>query len=92
MGFPPATVPPDTAITQITSKFLSVVEEETTGEVRKLAAGRAKEFEVIDYVYVADEIRILHGRLAVPLRVSGPRATWSRLLPDPAFGLRSWRR
>lgn len=56
-----ATAPPDSAVTQITTKFLSVVEEETAGEIKKLMASRAKEFEVIDYVYVVDESRFLRG-------------------------------
>jgi magnesium transporter len=51
----------DSAITRITNKFLSVDEEETAGEIKKLVAERAKEFEVIDYVYIVDENRFLHG-------------------------------
>jgi magnesium transporter len=61
MSIAPATVPPDSAVTSITTKFLSVGEEETAGEIKKLIASRAKELEVIDYVYVVDENRFLHG-------------------------------
>ena len=61
MTIAPAAPPLDSAVTRITTKFLSVGEEETTGEIKKSMAGRAKEFEVIDYVYVVDENRFLRG-------------------------------
>jgi magnesium transporter len=51
----------DTVITRITNKFLSVSEEETAGGIKKLVADRAKELEVIDYIYIVDESRFLHG-------------------------------
>lgn len=56
---------PDSAITRITTKFLSVGEEETAGEIKKTIAARAKEFEVIDYVYVVDKSRFLHGVISL---------------------------
>ncbi len=51
----------NSAITRITNKFLSVSEEETAGGIKKLVADRAKELEVIDYIYIVDESRFLHG-------------------------------
>jgi magnesium transporter len=53
--------PPDSAVTRITTRFLPVGEEETAGEIKKLVTERAREFEVIDYVYVVDGSRFLHG-------------------------------
>lgn len=60
MGFA-STGPSNSAITKITAKFLSVSAEETAGMVKILVAAKAKELEVIDYVYVVDEMRFLHG-------------------------------
>jgi magnesium transporter len=56
-----ATAQGDSALTRITNKFLSVGEGKTAGEIKKLIAERAKEFEVIDYIYIVDESRVLHG-------------------------------
>jgi magnesium transporter len=55
MQIPPVSIPRDSAITRITSKFLSVNEEATAGEIRRQMSARAKELEVIDYIYVIDE-------------------------------------
>lgn len=57
----PHSTSPDAAVTQITKRFLSFSEEETTGKIKKLIAIRAKEFDVIDYVYVIYDDRFLHG-------------------------------
>lgn len=43
---------PDAAAAHITERFLPFREEETAGEIKELIANRAKEFDVIDYVYV----------------------------------------
>lgn len=61
MIFPRPTVPPDSALTRITTKFLSVGKEETAGGIKKFVAGKAKEFVVTDYVCVVDESHFLHG-------------------------------
>jgi magnesium transporter len=61
MTLHPAAAQRGSALTRITNKFLSVGEEETAGEIKKLVAERAKELEVIDYVYITDESRFLHG-------------------------------
>ena len=57
----PHTRSPDAALPQITKRFLSFSEEETAGEIKKLIANRAKEFDVIDYVYVIYNGQFLHG-------------------------------
>ena len=57
----PHTRSPDAAVAQITKRFLSFSEEETAGEIKKLIANRAKEFDVIDYVYVIYNGQFLHG-------------------------------
>jgi magnesium transporter len=53
--------PPDSAITRITTRFLSVGEEETVGTVKKMASDKAGELEIIDHVCVVDGDRHLHG-------------------------------
>lgn len=53
--------PPDAVIAQITKRFLSFGEEETAGEIKKLIANKAKEFDVIDYAYVINNGKFLHG-------------------------------
>ena len=57
----PHTSSPDATLAQITKRFLSFSEEETAGEIKKLIANRAKEFDVIDYVYVIHNGQFLHG-------------------------------
>jgi magnesium transporter len=53
--------PPDAAAAQITERFVSFEEGETVGEVKKLISNRAKEFDVIDYVYIINSDKILQG-------------------------------
>ena len=53
--------PPDTAAAQITERFVSFDEQETVGEAKKLIASRAKEFDVIDYIYIIDNGKNLQG-------------------------------
>jgi magnesium transporter len=52
---------PNAAAAHITERFLPFREEETAGEIKELIANRAKEFDVIDYVYVIYNGRFLHG-------------------------------
>ena len=55
----------DIAGARITQKFLSVLENETIGSIRKLVSTRAKECDVIDYVYVVDKENILRGVISL---------------------------
>jgi magnesium transporter len=52
---------PDAAAAHITQRFLSFRQEQTAGEIKKLIAKRAKEFDVINYVYVIYNGQFLHG-------------------------------
>jgi magnesium transporter len=52
---------PDAAAAQVTKRFISCTEEETAGEIKKLIADRAKEFDVIDYVYIIYNGQFLRG-------------------------------
>jgi magnesium transporter len=58
-------LPTDTAGTRITTKFISVLCGETIGAVRKMLINKAKEFEVIDYIYVVDYKRVLQGVISI---------------------------
>jgi magnesium transporter len=53
--------PPDIAAAQITERIVSFEEEATAGEVKNLIASRAKEFDVIDYVYIIKNGKFLQG-------------------------------
>ena len=58
-------MPADTAGARITSKFISVLNNETIGMVKTMLINKAKEFEVIDYVYVVDYEGVLQGVISV---------------------------
>ena len=55
------TILDDIAGARITQKYLSVLENETIGGIKKLVFATAKECDVIDYVYVVDEEKVLKG-------------------------------
>ena len=58
-------LPSDTAGTRITTKFISVQNKETIGTIRSMLISKAKEFEVIDYLYVVDYEGVLQGVISI---------------------------
>ena len=58
-------LPSDTAGTRITTKFISVQNKETIGTIRSMLISKAKEFEVIDYLYVVDYEGVLQGVVSI---------------------------
>lgn len=58
-------LPSDTAGTRITTKFISVLNKETIGVIRMMLISQAKEFEVIDYLYVVDYEGVLQGVISI---------------------------
>lgn len=58
-------LPPDTAGTRITTKFISVRNKETIGVIRSMLNSKAKEFEIIDYLYVVDYEGVLQGVISI---------------------------
>jgi magnesium transporter len=56
-----SSTPLDIVSSRITTKFLSVQQKETVGDVKRILAYRSKEFETIDYVYVLDHNNDLKG-------------------------------
>lgn len=58
-------LPSDTAGTRITTKFVSVRNKETIGVIRSMLISKAKEFEIIDYLYVVDYERVLQGVISI---------------------------
>lgn len=57
--------PLETAGNRITTGFLSVEEEDTLGDIKRTFLKRAKEFEIIDYVYVVDEDNVIRGVISL---------------------------
>ena len=58
-------LPSDTAGTRITTKFISVRNKETIGVIRSMLISKAKEFEIIDYLYVIDYEEVLQGVISI---------------------------
>lgn len=55
----------ETAGRRITSRFLSVEEDDYLGNIKKTLLTRAKEFDTIDYIYVVDKRKVLRGVISV---------------------------
>lgn len=55
----------DIAGARITQKFLSVLENDTIGIIMQLVSTKAKECDVLDYVYVVDKENILRGVISL---------------------------
>lgn len=50
---------------KMTSKFISVFNDESIGNIKKLIFTKAKEFDIIDYIYVVDKQNKLDGVISL---------------------------